>query len=182
MAQLLPAAHSFGLHWGEMGTRWGVNRTVAHRHAPPFPSPESLDAAACHYRMASWQTPVLWFCRSAVAATWLYNGLWLKLLDESGHHALIVAEASGLSPALAYVLTAVIGVLECSLAFAVMSGRRPWFVCGVQVLSLACMNTAGMLGAGDLIENAPDLMVRNFSFFALVLAVALLGDRHAKSR
>ncbi len=74
-----------------------------------------------HSRPAPWQVPVLWFCRSAVAATWLYNGFWLKLLDERGHHAMIVAEASGLSPGLAYALTAVIGVLECSLAFVVMS-------------------------------------------------------------
>lgn len=135
-----------------------------------------------HSRPVSMQMPVLWFCRSAVAATWLYNGFWLKLLDERGHHAMIVAEASGLSPGLAYALTAVIGVLECSLAYVVMSGRRPWLVCAAQVLSLACMNAAGMLGAGDLIEDAPDLMVRNFVFLALVLAVALLGDRHAKSK
>jgi len=31
--QLKEAAHKFILHWGEMGTRWGVNRTVAQIHA-----------------------------------------------------------------------------------------------------------------------------------------------------
>ena len=135
-----------------------------------------------HSRPAPWQAPVLWFCRSAVAATWLYNGFWLKLLDERGHHAMIVAEASGLSPGLAYALTAVIGVLECSLAFVVMSGWRPWFACVAQILALVCMNLAGMLGANDLIDDVPDLMVRNFAFLALVLAVALLGDRHATAK
>jgi len=34
----------FILHWGEMGTRWGVNRTVAQVHALLYLSPESLTA------------------------------------------------------------------------------------------------------------------------------------------
>ena len=32
------------LHWGEMGTRWGVNRTVAQIHALLYLSPEPLPA------------------------------------------------------------------------------------------------------------------------------------------
>ena len=32
-AQLEPLAQKFVLHWGEMGTRWGINRTVAQIHA-----------------------------------------------------------------------------------------------------------------------------------------------------
>jgi DNA-binding transcriptional regulator GbsR (MarR family) len=31
-----PTAQKFVLHWGEMGTRWGVNRTVAQIHALLF--------------------------------------------------------------------------------------------------------------------------------------------------
>jgi DNA-binding transcriptional regulator GbsR (MarR family) len=31
--QLTPVMEKFILHWGEMGTRWGVNRTVAQIHA-----------------------------------------------------------------------------------------------------------------------------------------------------
>ena len=31
--KLSPTAQKFVLHWGEMGTRWGVNRTVAQIHA-----------------------------------------------------------------------------------------------------------------------------------------------------
>jgi len=30
---LTPLAERFILHWGEMGTRWGINRTVAQIHA-----------------------------------------------------------------------------------------------------------------------------------------------------
>ena len=33
---LTPLAEKFILHWGEMGTQWGVNRTVAQIHALLF--------------------------------------------------------------------------------------------------------------------------------------------------
>jgi DNA-binding transcriptional regulator GbsR (MarR family) len=41
---LTDSARQFILHWGEMGTRWGVNRTVAQVHALLYLSPESLTA------------------------------------------------------------------------------------------------------------------------------------------
>ncbi|HYL14528.1 MAG TPA: MarR family transcriptional regulator [Terriglobales bacterium] len=34
----------FILHWGEMGTRWGINRTVAQVHALLYISPKPLHA------------------------------------------------------------------------------------------------------------------------------------------
>jgi len=42
--KLSPAAQKFVLHWGEMGTRWGINRTVAQIHALLFISKEPLPA------------------------------------------------------------------------------------------------------------------------------------------
>src|SRR5688500_17497481 len=44
MTDLSPAARSFVLHWGEMGSRWGVNRTVAQVHALLYVSPRPLPA------------------------------------------------------------------------------------------------------------------------------------------
>jgi DNA-binding transcriptional regulator GbsR (MarR family) len=41
---LTDAMRQFILHWGEMGTRWGVNRTVAQVHALLYLSPEALTA------------------------------------------------------------------------------------------------------------------------------------------
>jgi DNA-binding transcriptional regulator GbsR (MarR family) len=38
------AGREFILHWGEMGSRWGVNRTVAQVHALLYLSPEPLTA------------------------------------------------------------------------------------------------------------------------------------------
>jgi len=41
---LSDASKQFVLHWGEMGARWGVNRTVAQVHALLYLSPEPLTA------------------------------------------------------------------------------------------------------------------------------------------
>jgi DNA-binding transcriptional regulator GbsR (MarR family) len=41
---LTPVAQKFILHWGEMGTRWGINRTVAQVHALLFLSPQPVPA------------------------------------------------------------------------------------------------------------------------------------------
>jgi len=44
MSLLAPVQQKFILHWGEMGTRWGINRTVAQIHALLFISPRPLHA------------------------------------------------------------------------------------------------------------------------------------------
>ena len=41
---LSKSAREFVLHWGEMGSRWGVNRTVAQVHALLYLSAEPLTA------------------------------------------------------------------------------------------------------------------------------------------
>jgi DNA-binding transcriptional regulator GbsR (MarR family) len=44
MASLTLIQQKFILHWGEMGARWGINRTVAQIHALLFLSPQPLHA------------------------------------------------------------------------------------------------------------------------------------------
>lgn len=50
--ELSPTSQKFILHWGEMGTRWGVNRTVAQIHAllylhgRPVPADEIAETLA----------------------------------------------------------------------------------------------------------------------------------------
>jgi DNA-binding transcriptional regulator GbsR (MarR family) len=42
--QLTPTTQKFVLHWGEMGSRWGINRTVAQTHALLFIADRPLAA------------------------------------------------------------------------------------------------------------------------------------------
>ena len=44
MAELTALQKQYILHWGEMGTRWGINRTVAQIHALLYLSPKALPA------------------------------------------------------------------------------------------------------------------------------------------
>src|SRR4051812_12591018 len=44
MKPLTPVQQKFILHWGKMGTQWGINRTVAQVQALLFLSPEPLNA------------------------------------------------------------------------------------------------------------------------------------------
>ncbi len=44
MPELSSAEQKFILHWGEMGARWGINRTVAQIHALLYLSPKALTA------------------------------------------------------------------------------------------------------------------------------------------
>jgi DNA-binding transcriptional regulator GbsR (MarR family) len=44
MKSLSPVQQKFVLHWGEMGTRWGINRTVAQIHALLYLSEKPLNA------------------------------------------------------------------------------------------------------------------------------------------
>ena len=42
--QMTPAVEKYVLHWGEMGTRWGTNRTVAQIQALLYLSPKPMHA------------------------------------------------------------------------------------------------------------------------------------------
>ncbi len=44
MATLTDVQRQYILHWGEMGTRWGINRTVAQIHALLFLAPKPMPA------------------------------------------------------------------------------------------------------------------------------------------
>ena len=44
MTALTTVQKQYILHWGEMGTRWGINRTVAQIHALLYLSPKPLAA------------------------------------------------------------------------------------------------------------------------------------------
>lgn len=44
MPELSPIAQKYILHWGELGTRWGINRTMAQIHALLYLSEKPLNA------------------------------------------------------------------------------------------------------------------------------------------
>lgn len=65
---LTPITEKFVVCWGEMGTRWGVNRTVAQVHALFYLSPEPLNAEDI--------AAALSFSRSNISASLRELGNW----------------------------------------------------------------------------------------------------------
>lgn len=49
---LSPLMKKFVLHWGEMGARWGVNRTVAQIHALLYIAPRPMNAEEIAEKLA----------------------------------------------------------------------------------------------------------------------------------
>ncbi len=127
-------------------------------------------------RTATFPPSLRWLTRSAVALTWIYNGLWLKLIDAGGRHSVIVAQATGWSPSAARAAVVGLGLLECLIAVAVLSGWRPRLAAWVQISLLTGMNAAGLCGAGGLIPDVADMLVTNFAFVALILCTAHLEN------
>lgn len=107
--------------------------------------------------------------RCAMAAVWLYNGLWLKILAVDPHHARIVASTLG-HPAW---LTA-IGAGESILALGILSGRFSRFVNMAQIALLVAMNAVGILFSGQ-IERPLGLVVSNLPLLMCALAIVLFG-------
>jgi uncharacterized membrane protein YphA (DoxX/SURF4 family) len=111
--------------------------------------------------------------RLVLAAVWLYNGLWCKLLAGSASHRDIVAAAAeplGL-PTLP-VLWA-LGGAEVAMALWVLAGKRRRLAAWVQTLAIVGMNGAGLLSAADEIPDAGALLAQNAVFLTLAWIVGL---------
>lgn len=114
-----------------------------------------------------------WFVlvvRVAIAATWLYQGLWLKVIAADPHHLAIVESIGGPMTPLAFLR--LIGAGETLLALGVLSGVWHRFLAVFQIALLVAMNALGILFGGGAIERPLRLVVQNLPF---ILCVALLG-------
>lgn len=104
-----------------------------------------------------------WF----IAAVWLVNGLFCKVLNLVPRHQQIVARIIGGEHA--GLLTRLIGVSEVLMAVWVISGRRRRLNALVQVVVIACMNTLEFLLAPDLLLWGRFNALYAFLFILLIL-------------
>jgi hypothetical protein len=116
--------------------------------------------------------PPLLLAQVAVAAVWLYEGLWCKLLRGVPLQVDVVeavpffGKQSG-----AWVLQA-IGVVECGLAVWVLGGWHPILAAAAQTGLLVAMNLGGLLWARRIIPDPAGMIVKNFAFLVLAWVVA----------
>jgi hypothetical protein len=110
--------------------------------------------------------------RSAVAAVWLYEGLWCKLLGREKRQLEIVRAVPLLGAAAAERFLKLIGAAEVGLALWAFTGVWPIPGAAVQTLFLIALNAGGLFWARGLIHDPAGMVVKNFAFLTLVWVAA----------
>jgi hypothetical protein len=116
--------------------------------------------------------PPLLLTQVAVAAVWLYEGLWCKLMGGIPLQVDVVEAVPFFNRRTAQWILRAIGVVECGLALWVLSGWRPVLAAAAQTALLVSMNTGGLLWARQIIPDPAGMIVKNFAFLVLAWMVA----------
>lgn len=122
--------------------------------------------------------PLLAVVRLAVAAVWIYEGLWLKVVRPSMHE-LAVAQSVTIGPLSPVTLLRVIGVGETLMGLGVLSGRYARFLAWFQGAVLVLMNAVGILFAGDAIPDPAGLVIHNLPLLACIVVLGVCGPASA---
>ena len=119
--------------------------------------------------------PPTWLLQSAVAAVWLYEGLWCKVLGRSPHEFEVVEQVPFLAPATAHALLRVLGLVETMLAAWILAGWQPMAAAAAQTVLLVALNSGGIYFSRHRIPDPAGMLVKNAAFlvFAWVTASAV---------
>lgn len=123
--------------------------------------------------MSALLTPV-WLVRVAVAAVWLYEGVWCKLLGRERRQLEIVSAVPYLSTGAAAPLLKLLGAVETGIGVWVLTGAFPVACAVTQTLLLITLNASGLLVAAKLIHDPGGMVVKNFAFLVLAWVSASL--------
>jgi DoxX-like family len=118
--------------------------------------------------------PPFWLIRVAVAAVWLYEGLWCKLLNGQPHEFEVVEAVPYFGPRIGALFLKVLGVVEVALAVWVLSAVAPIACAAAQTLLLVSLNACGLLWARHIIHDPAGMVVKNFAFLVLAWVAASL--------
>jgi hypothetical protein len=118
--------------------------------------------------------PPFWLIRVAVAAVWLYEGLWCKLLRGQPHEFDVVRAVPIYGSRFGVPFLMSLGVVEVALAAWTLSAMAPLACAAVQTLLLVALNANGLLWARHLIHDPAGMVVKNFAFLVLVWVSASL--------
>ncbi len=112
--------------------------------------------------------------RCAVAAVWIYEGLWLKVVHPSPHELAVVESIrfGSLSPSQLLLL---IGCGETALGLGVLSGRQDRFLAWFQGAILVLMNALGILLGGTAIADPFGLVIHNLPFLLCIVVLGVYG-------
>ena len=122
--------------------------------------------------------PPLMVIRMSVAAVWLYEGLWCKVLGRVRSQVDVVTAVPRLGPRFGAPFLKTLGVVEMALAVWVLSGIAPGLCAIVQTCLLVALNANGLMWARHIIHEPAGMVVKNIAFLVLVwVGGAIPGGR-----
>lgn len=122
--------------------------------------------------------PSLALIRSSIAAVWLYEGLWCKVLGRMKSQVEVVSAVPHLGPLFGVPFLKALGVVEVGLALWVLSSAAPGACAITQAGLLILLNVNGLLWARHVIHDPAGMIVKNAAFLLLVwVCGAIPGGR-----
>jgi hypothetical protein len=118
--------------------------------------------------------PPFWLIRVAVAAVWLYEGLWCKLLRGQPHELKVVAAVPYFGPRIGAFFLQVLGAVEVALGIWTLTAVAPLPCAVAQTSLLIALNASGLLWARHIIHDPGGMVVKNAAFLVLVWVMASL--------
>jgi len=118
--------------------------------------------------------PPFWLIRVAVAAVWLYEGLWCKLLAREPRQFQVVEAVPRFGPRIGALFLKALGAVEVAIALWALSGVAPLPCAVVQTVLLVTLNANGVLWARHIIHDPGGMLVKNFAFLVLAWVSASL--------
>lgn len=119
--------------------------------------------------------PSLALIRISLAAVWLYEGLWCKILGRVQSQVDVVTAVPRFGARFGLPFLKTLGVVEVGLALWVMTGVAPGLCAIVQTGLLVVLNVNGLLWARRVIREPFGMIVKNIAFLVLVWVCGALS-------
>ncbi len=116
--------------------------------------------------------PPYWLIRAAVAAVWLYEGLWCKLPRGEPREFEVVKAVPRFGPRFGVPFLMALGLVEVGLGLWVLSGAAPFLCALAQTVLLVSLNANGWIWSRHLIHDPCGMLVKNFAFLVLAWVAA----------
>ena len=116
--------------------------------------------------------PPTWLIRAAVAAVWLYEGLWCKLLRGEPRELEVVKAVPRYGERFGVPFLMALGALEVAIGLWVLSGAAPFLCALAQTILLVSLNVNGLIWSRHLIHDPRGMLVKNFAFLVLAWVAA----------
>lgn len=111
--------------------------------------------------------PPAWLVRVAVAAVWIYEGLWCKILGRAPNELRIVQAVPNYGARFGKPFLLTLGWVELALGLWVLSGIAPGLCALAQTVLLVGLNASGLLFSRHLIHEPGAMVLKNAAFLVL---------------